>query len=172
MRICIVAMAPGRKPDLAGHDEIYALAWDDQYRDLATHLFEPHTHDWYLPNKPSYIQDVNDTGNPVVTLIPGRFTHEIPYPDDQIPPALNYYESSFAYMLAYAIHKNPSIISVYGIRMATDEEYAYQRANAEYMIGYARGAGIEVNVNNSTVCQYSGYFDKYPKRYGDTNASR
>lgn len=168
MKICIVAMAPGRQPILEGHDEIYALAWDDQYRDLATHLFEPHTDNWFIPNKPSYIQDVNDTGHPVIVLREGRFEREILYPDDLIPEDLNYYESTFSYMLAYAIHKKPSIINIYGIRMATDEEYAYQRANAEYMIGYARGQGIEVNVHNSTVCQYSKYFDKYPKRYGDT----
>jgi hypothetical protein len=138
-------------------------------RHHCTHLFEPHTDDWYARNKPDYIEGVNDTECPVYVQRLGRFENEIKLPD--LPPALDYLESSFAYMLAVAILKQPDVINIYGIRMAADEEYAYQRANAEYMIGYARGKGIEVNVHNSTVCQYSQYFKQYPERYGLTEGS-
>ena len=166
MRIAIVAMAPGRQPELQGHDVIYGLAWDAQIRHNCTHLFEPHTNDWYLPNKPSYVDEVDDLELPVYVQTSGRFENELDMPE--LPKELDYLESSFAYMLAVAILKQPEVINVYGIRMAADEEYAYQRANAEYLIGYARGKGIEVNVHNSTVCEYSRYFKQYPKRYGLT----
>lgn len=164
MKIGIVAMAPGREPDFTLCDEYYGLAWDEQMRDRCTHLFDPHDDEWYIPNKPSYIDDVNDTGLPIYVNAETRFRHGVKFPT--LPKEIDYLESSFAYMIALAILRCPKEIHIWGIRMATTEEYAYQRANCEYLIGYARGRGIHVIIHNSTVCQYSGYFAKYPTRYG------
>lgn len=157
-------MAPGRAPDFKLCDEYYGLAWDEQMRDFSTHLFEPHTDNWYLPNKPNYIADVNETEKPVYVQELGRFEREILYPDT----GFDWFESSFAYMIALAISKNPQEIHIWGVRMAAEEEYWYQRENCSYLIGYARGKGIKVHIYNSTVCQYSRHFDKYPERYGKT----
>ena len=159
-------MAPGRQPDFDLCDEYYGLAWDMQINHFCTHLFDPHTHVWWGAQKPNYIEEVNETEKPVYTQGKIGFKNELPYPIDLIPEDLNYYESTFAYMLALAISKYPQEIHIWGVRMAADEEYAYQRANCEYMIGYARGLGIKVTIYNSTVCQYSKHFDKYPERYG------
>lgn len=38
------------------------------------------------------------------------------------------------------------VISLYGIELIDDEEYAYQRACCEFFVGYALGVGICVNV--------------------------
>lgn len=74
----------------------------------------------------------------------------IPYPIDEIRMKLGfdtiYATSSFAYMMLYAIYKRYDEIGIYGFEMATDSEYFHQRANAEFLIGFARGLGIKVNL--------------------------
>lgn len=57
-----------------------------------------------------------------------------------------YAMSSFAFMMGFAILEGFERIELYGFEMATDSEYFYQRANAEYMIGQALGRGIEVYI--------------------------
>jgi hypothetical protein len=68
-----------------------------------------------------------------------------------------YFTSSIGYMLALAIAEGRDDalkvvdedaaygwIGLYGIDLAADSEYADQRPNTEYLIGLARGLGIEV----------------------------
>lgn len=60
-----------------------------------------------------------------------------------------YCESSIGFMLAQAIYeaivlKNVSRIGIWGVDMGTTTEYAYQRPNMEYLIGFARGRGIPI----------------------------
>lgn len=55
-----------------------------------------------------------------------------------------YFTSSIAFMLALAIAEGATWIGLYGIDLASDTEYASQRAAAEYFIGIARGMGIVV----------------------------
>lgn len=66
-----------------------------------------------------------------------------------------YLESSIAYMMAAAILKmrpdmkqvvNGDQIGIWGCDLSTGGEYAYQRPNMEYLIGFARGLGIKVYV--------------------------
>ena len=54
------------------------------------------------------------------------------------------YDSSIAYMLALGIHYCFRTIGLWGVDMARDEEYAYQRENMMHMLGFARGRGIEI----------------------------
>jgi len=91
------------------------------------------------------IENVNKLGIPVMTL------KEYPY----LPTAIifpvddmhsNYYTCSFAYMIAYAVHKGATAIDIYGVPLVNKLEYREQRACVEYWIGYARGRGIEVNI--------------------------
>jgi hypothetical protein len=45
-------------------------------------------------------------------------------------------------------------IELFGINMGSDTEYAYQRANMEYLIGFARARGIEVYIPQlSNLCK-------------------
>lgn len=55
-----------------------------------------------------------------------------------------YATSSFSYMIYLAMLEGFDWIGVYGFEMATGSEYFHQRANAEYIIGMARGMGITV----------------------------
>ncbi len=62
------------------------------------------------------------------------------------PDGNPYITSTFAYMLALAIHEGFEEIGVWGVDLSTNEEYGYQRCGAEYLIGVARGMGIKVTV--------------------------
>jgi hypothetical protein len=63
----------------------------------------------------------------------------------------HYFTCSQAYALAYAIHKGYSSIALYGCDF-TEDYLGYhppawsQRANMEYLLGYARGMGIEIEL--------------------------
>ncbi len=73
--------------------------------------------------------------------VPGRF-------------AADYYTSTVSYMLALAIMQGRPEIRVYGVDLLQDEEYGYQRAGCEYLIGFARGMGIPVFVpEQSAICK-------------------
>ena len=157
MKIGILGLAEHKKPDLEC-DELYALTWDKQNRIRATHLFEPHEDsDFWTAQE---IEQIDSLGVPVYTRM-GIFKNGEELPDTGI----GYFESSVAYMLALAIHKNPEEIHIWGVQMADDTEYFYQRANFEYLVGYARGRGIDVTLHGRTsVCKHCGHF--YESQYG------
>ena len=75
------------------------------------------------------------------------------------------------YAIAYAIYTGKyDEINLYGVNLIAWEEWAYQRPNAEYLIGIAKGRGIKVNVIGSDDgllvpprgVMY-GYINTYPK---------
>lgn len=53
-----------------------------------------------------------------------------------------YFTNSISYMIALAVYEGYTDISLYGVDMAQDTEYAEQRPSCEYMIGYCEGKGI------------------------------
>ena len=109
---------------------------------------------------------------------------------------MDYFNSSISYVLGMAIHwirsfrhkggpLYESTIGIWGVDMDDIEaldpndpsyktEYKYQRPNLEYLIGFARGLGIEVYIpEQSSLCKFNGegipfgpLFPDYPKRYG------
>lgn len=75
------------------------------------------------------------------------FPNVVPLPKAQVEAACGtYMTSSIAWMLGLAIAEGFSKIGLYGVDMAQDTEYAEQRPCVEYLIGLARGRGIEVTV--------------------------
>jgi hypothetical protein len=84
----------------------------------------------------------------------------VKYPIDQAIKYLGekYFTSSFAYMLVLAVMMGFKRIECYGFDMGSGTEYHYQRPNAEYLIGWARGRGIEVYIpEQSPLCSGSLY---------------
>lgn len=68
------------------------------------------------------------------------------------------FSSSPAVMMAQAIMDGASHISLYGIDMALDEhEYFMQRPSMEQWIGYAKGCGIKVYIDESSPLGYTTY---------------
>lgn len=68
------------------------------------------------------------------------------YPFEQV---IEYLQSSIAHMFALAMTMAHAI-SLYGVDMKSEGEYAYQKPNMEYLIGLARGRGIEVTIHESS----------------------
>lgn len=74
-------------------------------------------------------------------------------------------------MLALAISMEPEEIQLHGVYMADESEYRHQRANAEYLIGFAEGKGIKVTIpNESELLKYQPHYMGFPytNRYGWT----
>lgn len=58
----------------------------------------------------------------------------------------DYFSNSVDYALALAINEGFKEIDLYGVNMATQDEYAYQKPGVEYWIGRAQGSGVKVRV--------------------------
>ena len=61
-----------------------------------------------------------------------------------------YFTNTVSWMIAYGIIANFRKIGVYGVDMAQDSEYAHQRPSCEYFLGWAQGAGIQIDVPRSS----------------------
>lgn len=61
-----------------------------------------------------------------------------------------YFTSSIAWMLADAILERPEKIALYGVTMSSSSEYAHQKPACTYLIGWAKGLGIEVGISEGS----------------------
>ena len=68
-----------------------------------------------------------------------------------------YFTSSISFMIAFAIGYGAKEISLFGIDMKDADEYAHQRSCAEYLIGFAKGLGIKVNIPDHSDLLKSDY---------------
>jgi len=100
-------------------------------------------------------KEERDTSIPIIMQkayedVPGSI--EFPLEDIKAQhPAPFVVTSTFGYMMAYAIYvEKVERILIYGFDMTNETEYRYQRPNAEYWIGFARGLGIEVVVHEKS----------------------
>lgn len=57
---------------------------------------------------------------------------------------LDYFQSSIAFMFAWALLSGAKEIGIWGVDLNTNEEWAYQRPNLEFWIGLAKGLGTRV----------------------------
>ena len=57
-----------------------------------------------------------------------------------------YFTNTVSWMIAYAISLKPTDIGVFGVDMAQTVEYRAQRPSCEYLLGWARGLGINVHI--------------------------
>lgn len=69
-------------------------------------------------------------------------------------PKFSYWTNSPSYMMGLAILQGATHIGLWGIDMAMNDEYAYQRPSCELMIGFALAKGIRVTVPpESSLCK-------------------
>jgi hypothetical protein len=61
-----------------------------------------------------------------------------------------YFTNSISWFIAMAIMEGFKSIHVYGVDMATDSEYGWQRPSCEYWIGVAEGMGIEIHIPSAS----------------------
>jgi len=78
----------------------------------------------------------------IINRIPGA----VPYPyKEMIEKHGEYFwTSTVSWMLALAIDKKPEAIGLWGVDMASTEEYAYQRPACQHFISLAASQGIEI----------------------------
>jgi len=62
----------------------------------------------------------------------------------QLTDHTKYFTATFPYMMALALFEGFERIELYGFEMGSDTEYAYQKGSANFWIGMAIGAGVEV----------------------------
>jgi len=109
----------------------------------------------------------------------------VPYPLEAMTARFGrYFTSTVGYMLAWAIEEivqqraDPRVpepgewIGLFGIDLASGTEYEQQRPNAEYLVGYARGLGITVDVpETAAILHAAGLygFEPPPAEAGPVN---
>lgn len=88
-------------------------------------------------------------------------------------PSSFYYNSSPAYMLALCLQHCASGVEIFGVNLRDEEEYAYQRPNIEYIMGYLEGKLCRVNVHGDSSLKefypnilFNGEMQCYNEKYG------
>lgn len=77
-----------------------------------------------------------------------RVPNSVEYPLDKILEMIpyRYLRSSPAMALALAIYLGYQDVSLYGVELASNTEYAYQATNFAFWIGFAHGKGIDLHL--------------------------
>lgn len=137
--------------------EKWGLPWDEGYWARCDRLFE--MHDWRLLGlrKNAYIARLATVEAPLY-MQAAYLENATPYPFEDVSRVTGaYWNSSIGYMLALAITEGVDRIGLWGVDMKGDDEYGYQRPNCEYLIGLARGKGIDVVIpEESPLCKFQG----------------
>jgi len=152
-KIAIVGLADSTHNDAPYTDpdwEVWGLPWDEEKWLYFDKIFELHSLDLLRSLEFPYVSEERLKEIEVPLYMQEAYL-DIPsaveYPlDDVIAITGDYFHSSFSYMMGLAILEKVDKIGVWGIDMMADDEYEYQRPNAEYFIGFARGRGIDVFV--------------------------
>lgn len=139
-------LAPFHDPsfEIWGLNELYRYMPVEQF----TRWFEIHDRAYFEQHDPEHLKALAQLPVPVYMQ---QAHPDIP-PSIALPKAAieakcgTYMTSSIAWMLGLAILEGFEKIHVYGVDMAQDTEYREQRPCCEYLIGLARGMGIEVYV--------------------------
>lgn len=99
-----------------------------------------------------YVKWLNEQTFPVLTpsLPPYRqmFPRALDFPWRTLVKRFGdyFFTSTFAWMMAYAIHVGVKEMGLYGVDMSSENEYIQQRPGGHYFIQRAREAGIKVVV--------------------------
>jgi hypothetical protein len=155
-KIAIVGYAPSSR-DLApyGNKEWEIWGVNELYKlgKKVDVLFELHDYKFLRSKErnPQHLEWLRAANIPVFML---KHYEDIPqsieFPIDEVvkvaEPYGDYFTNSISYMIAFAIMLGVDEIGIWGIDMATDEEYQHQRPSIEYFVGVAIGRGIKVYI--------------------------
>lgn len=148
-RVAIIGLSPSTHDGAPWGDpswEKWGLPWDNGWWAQCDRLFEIHK----MSNlKEEYSEDYFEKLQEMDNL----YMQEAYYPnakkyplEETIKTTGDYLTSSIAFMLAMAIHEKVDKIGLWGVDMDLEDVYGHQRPCAEYLIGLAKGLGIEVYV--------------------------
>lgn len=105
---------------------------------------DPNGKSWYSPE---YVRYLELFEGPVFMSQPVRSVKNcVLYPYQRMLDKYGpfHFTSSVAWMLALAIEQKPKAIGLWGIDMASAEEYAQQRPGCQHFLGIAKSLGIEI----------------------------
>jgi hypothetical protein len=193
-QVAIVGLSSSTHDDAPYEDpnwELWGLPWDEDRWPYFDRYFEIHPLELLRKpearrrsgyedrlktlDAPLYMQTTYDD-------IPNAIRYPIERVVEQL--GLDYFNSSISYLMGLAIAEGARKIGIWGVDMADIEptpgdpsyisEFAYQRPNMEYLIGFARGRGIEVYIPpESPLAKFHGegiplgvMYPSYPQRYG------
>lgn len=161
-------------------DEIWGMPWDEGYWVRFTRLFELHNLNLIrtIPCRPEgYEQRLKEVDVPLYMQEDYEDFPCTRYPFEKVASVTgDYFNSSIAYMVALAIYENVNSISLFGVDMKAEEEFFYQRPNLEYLLGLAKGRGIDINIPeqcpvlkfNPKGIKFGNEFVTYRNRYGNS----
>ena len=158
MAIAIIGMAPDRViPD--GY-ELWGMTWDYEYIHF-DRLFDLHDKTLIDSYRDEYQQNIywerlRELDAPLY-MKERYIENAIKYPFNEVSSLTGeYFACSVSYMIGLAMLEGTDKIGVFGV--SGEEDYGHQKASIEYMIGFARGLGIEVEIQENTLLK--------PIRYG------
>ena len=137
--------------------EMWGMPWHPEYWVKMDRLFDIHEPTPAWDKLDEFTEKAKSISAPLYTRDQVN-DYVTRYPIEKVEP---YFESSMSYMIALAVEEGHKKIGLWGFGMHSDSEYAHQKANTEYWIGYARGQGVEVYIHpSSALC-------KQDHKYGD-----
>lgn len=129
-------MSPSR--NIPSHHE-FLKTWDKP-------LFMQKHYDW-IP------QSIQIPKNDIIAFFNQNFII------DKFGGSFSDYSNQISVMTALAIMMGYEEIRIYGVDMAQQSEYAWQRASCQFFIGYAAGLGIKVFIPlTSELCKYPNFY--------------
>ena len=162
--VAIVGLGPNSHDDAPFHDdewETWGLPWDNGYWAYCDVLFEMHGRNLFLhpdaDRSPSYLIDLENCYQPVwMQEAHADIPNSLAYPVKEVTEMLGldlpdpeYFGSSPAYQIALAIYQERPKIGLWGVEVK-DDIHDHQRPNLEFLLGFARGRGIEIEVHGET----------------------
>lgn len=183
LKVAIIGLSPSSRANIPWENdewEKWGLPWDEGYWQRMSRTFEMHDmrllKSEYCKRRPGYFDRLTECSR----LYMQSECQEVPnaerYPFEAVSESISgvYWNSSISYALALAIHDGASEIAIYGVDMAADDEYGYQKPNMEYLVGLARGKGINVSIpDTSPLCKFNpvgvkfyNHVPTYKDRYG------
>ena len=172
--LAIIGLGPKTRDDIPWQDETWecwGLTWD-AYAPRYSLGFEIHDDPALLAEQTPRLQEICipvylNKADPAIPL-------SLTYPLDKVKALVgDYFGSSIAYMLALAIYQHRERMDLFGVDLSEDM-YDHHRPNLEYLIGFARGRGMTVNVPpGSRLMSFDGskFATHFPIRYGYTEAA-
>lgn len=178
MRVAILGLGPSARDfDPAPFHHVLGLPWDVENEFKCTHMFEMHADQLLADPRSGRDEKYFELLEEIDSRTDVRLFTQADYPLANIIEDLgiDYFGSSPAYMLAYAISElcgERDELYVYGVDLS-ESIYDHQRPNLEFLLGVAMGRGIYVYVAPGGKLLSKGFSDMlgemnvyYPERYG------
>jgi hypothetical protein len=154
LKIALIGTAPSSRMLAPYHDPSWtiwacspgnmgALPRVDAWFEIHGSLLWPENKHYGEP----YIKFLSELKIPVYMQDKRYCTNAIPLPKDELVKEFGpyYFTSSFSWMMAYAMHRGCTEMALYGIDMASRDEYILQRPGAYHFFNEARKRGIKIS---------------------------